>query len=316
MSVQSQINRITAAVASAYDAVDDIGGTLPASETVGNLASAISSCADSVTENYTNVSSASTKTKVLHGSSYYQKIVPDDGYLISSVTVTMGGVDITSQVFSGDTGTGGGTTPTGTLSIVQNGTYDVTNYASAEVDVPSSGIVPTGTVSITQNGTVNVTNYASASVSVPNTYSSSDEGKVVDGGALVAQTSDTVTENGTYDTTTVSSLTVNVSGGGGVVLSGMAQSVIFKNGRSSTIAIIRPTYKSATVMGFARSNVAKGSTLTVTNMLTDGTHVFFNSSAGSTITYNGSTATFSKNGTDFILTIPDGFDGTIPFVIT
>lgn len=221
MSVQSEINRITTAVASAYDAVDDIGGTLPASTVVGNLASAISSIADSVTENYTNVSSASAKTKVLHGSSFYQKIVPDDGYLISSVTVTMGGVDITSQVFSGDTGSsGGGTTPTGTLSISQNGTYDVTQYASAEVDVPAEGITPTGTVSITQNGTVDVTNYASASVNVPNSYSASDEGKVVDGGALVSQGSDTVTANGTYDTTLISSLLVNVASGGSSVETG------------------------------------------------------------------------------------------------
>lgn len=172
MSVQSEINRITTAVASAYDAVDDIGGTLPASTVVENLATAISSIADSVTENYTNVSSASAKTKVLHGSSFYQKIVPDDGYLISSVTVTMGGVDITSQVFSGDTGSsGGGTTPTGTLSIVQNGTYDVTNYASAEVDVPSE-TPDLGTKSITANGTYNASSdsldgYSSVTVDVP-----------------------------------------------------------------------------------------------------------------------------------------------------
>lgn len=43
----------------------------------------------------------------------------------------------------------------------------------------------------------------------------SDEGKVVSNGALVAQTSDTVTANDTYDTTLINSLTVNVSGSSG-----------------------------------------------------------------------------------------------------
>ena len=54
---------------------------------------------------------------------------------------------------------------TGSLSITSNNTYDVTNYASAVVNVPT-GITPTGTIPITQNGTVDVTNYASAEVNV------------------------------------------------------------------------------------------------------------------------------------------------------
>lgn len=77
---------------------------------------------------------------------------------------------------------------------------------------------PAGTKSISANGTgIDVAQYALADVSVPNSYSQSDEGKVVSNGALVAQTSDTVTQNGTVDTTLINSLNVNVSGGGGSV---------------------------------------------------------------------------------------------------
>ena len=43
MSVNSEIQRISAAVASAYDAVDDMGGTLPSSEVIANLPTAIRS---------------------------------------------------------------------------------------------------------------------------------------------------------------------------------------------------------------------------------------------------------------------------------
>ena len=96
-----------------------------------------------------------------------------------------------------------------------NGTYDTTTNNQVTVAVPASA-VDAGTKNITSNGNnQDVVGYAAVNVSVPNSYSAADEGKVVSSGALVSQTSDTVTTNDTYDTTLINSLTVNVSGGGG-----------------------------------------------------------------------------------------------------
>lgn len=67
---------------------------------------------------------------------------------------------------------------------------------------------------ITANGVVNPDSgfdgFAKVTVNVPNTYSAADEGKVVDNGALVTQTSKTVTVNDTYTTTTNNQVIVNV----------------------------------------------------------------------------------------------------------
>ena len=69
----------------------------------------------------------------------------------------------------------------------------------------------------TKGGTVptKFIDYGTAVSALPNTYVAGDEGKVVSNGALVSQTSLSVTDNGTYDTTTKNSVTVSVSGGGG-----------------------------------------------------------------------------------------------------
>lgn len=114
---------------------------------------------------------------------------------------------------------GGGATLI-TKNISANGTYNASSdsadgYSQVTVAVPASA-VDSGTKNITANGNnQDVVGYAAVNVNVPNTYSAGDEGKVVSSGALVAQTSDTVTTNDTYDTTLINSLTVNVSGGGG-----------------------------------------------------------------------------------------------------
>lgn len=92
----------------------------------------------------------------------------------------------------------------------------VMNVVHEEYGPPGEG---TKEITITENGTTteDVRSYASAEITaaVPNSYTESDEGKVVDSGALVSQSSATYTENDTYDTTLINSVTVNVSGGGG-----------------------------------------------------------------------------------------------------
>lgn len=205
-----------------------------------------------VTQTLTSVTSSNDDTRVENGASFFTELTPASGYYISSITVTMGGVDITDQVFKPGTGaksiTANGTyaasadglsgytavsvnvpsgsASLGTKSITSNGTYNASSdgydgYSQVTVNV-SGGITPTGTknISITSNGTTteDVTNYATASITanVPNSYTASDEGKVVSNGALVSQTSDTVTTNGTVDTTLINSLTVSVPTSGGI----------------------------------------------------------------------------------------------------
>ena len=112
----------------------------------------------SVTKNGENVVYSNDAVSVSQFQGYATDITPAAGYLIESVTVTMGGVDVTSQVFSGELAQ-----PNGTVYITANGETDVSDYAVAHVAVPT-GITPSDTKQITNTALTDVSAYANAQV--------------------------------------------------------------------------------------------------------------------------------------------------------
>lgn len=167
------------------------------------------------------VSKVATMTKTVTPTKSSQSITPTTGKYFSKVTVKA----IPSNYIE----------PTGEIEITANGTYDVTNYASAEVNVPiSSGYIqPSGTKEITTNGTHDVTNYALAEVNVPipdgyivpsgtksittngthdvAQYANAEVNVPIPEGYIIPSGTTTITENGTYDITNYANVTINVA---------------------------------------------------------------------------------------------------------
>ena len=127
-------------VSAAFTAIGSKGGTVPTAKVSGNLASAIGTIPEG------SAAAPVLQQKTATPSKSEQTVRPDSGYDgLSQVSISAIPDDYII--------------PSGTKSVTQNGTYDVTAYKSVSVNVASSGVTvqrKAGTLTTNTSGTATV----------------------------------------------------------------------------------------------------------------------------------------------------------------
>ena len=123
----------------------------------------------SVTNTLTHVTNSNSTSSVDEGVPYTATLEPDSGYVISAVTVTMGGADVTSQVFSG-TGTVRRFAVTANLSHCTSDApkaaaegASLTIHLTADTDYTMTG----ASVTVTMGGTNVSQYYSNGTITIP-----------------------------------------------------------------------------------------------------------------------------------------------------
>lgn len=151
--------------------------------------------------------------------------------------------------------------------------------------------------------------------------------KTAEANAIRAKTGSSVDINYDYENNKgfADAISAIPTGGSGVTI-GEIKTIVQNSRSSGSATIMRVTYNAyssgTSGLGCISNSVANGSTNTNNHTaLFDNTYVVFHVAyAVNNITYNGSTATFTKYGSsaqwDIHVTIPTNYDDTIPFIFS